>query len=514
MSTADSSPAGDILVVDDTAANLKLLTDILTGAGYRTRPASNGELALRSVRARRPGLILLDIRMPGMDGFEVCRRLKADATTRDIPVIFLSALTEIADKAKGFELGAVDYVAKPFEPREVLARIGTHLALSAANEQFKTQNIHLQRTNEQLTREIAERKRAEEALRESRDRLNGIYLSVGDGIVSVDEDQRIVLFNSAAERIFEHSAASVIGRSLSVLLPERFRTPHEQHVRIFDATGKANRMMGTYGQIYGLRASGEEFPVDATVSQSGISPNKLFTVILRDITERRQAEQVREQLLKRLELLSGRLATAQEEERGKIAYELHEELGQELAILKIHLQLMEKDYRGKTHLREALTIAELALERVRSMSLNLRPPQLDDFGLYVALRAHCTKQADAVGWTLHFDDPEPGERPHPDVELACFRVAQQALVNVAQHANATEVWVTLHKSGDELQLRIRDNGVGFDVGEIRGRTEQPALGLIAMEGRAKLAGGHVEISSSSGGGTEIRAVFPRVVSSG
>jgi PAS domain S-box-containing protein len=295
MSTNDSAtPAGDILVVDDTLTNCWLLTNILHGAGYQVRPTEDGELALRSVQARQPALILLDIRMPGLNGFEVCRRLKADEHTRDIPVIFMSALMNAADIASGFGLGAVDYITKPYDPAEVLARVKTHVTLSMAKKQLKAQNLHLQQVNEQLTHEIAERKRAEEALRETNDRFNGIYASVGEGIITVDRQQRIVLFNAAAERMFGHSAASLVGQPLSILLPESARVPHEVHIRDFDASGQSNRTMGTYGEVYGRRASGEEFPVEATVSQSGISPNKLFTVILRDITERRQAERGRE----------------------------------------------------------------------------------------------------------------------------------------------------------------------------------------------------------------------------
>ena len=120
---AEVVAAGDVLVVDDTLDNLKLLMDILTAAGIHARPAGSGELALRSARAKRPALVLLDIMMPDMDGFEVCRRLKSDAATRDIPVIFLSGLTDTGDKSRGFSLGAVDYITKPFQSEEVLARV-------------------------------------------------------------------------------------------------------------------------------------------------------------------------------------------------------------------------------------------------------------------------------------------------------------------------------------------------------------------------------------------------------
>lgn len=118
---------GTILAVDDTPASLKLLTDILKDEGYEVRSAINGELALRSAKGNPPELVLLDIRMPEMDGFEVCRRLKAQPETSHVPVIFVSALTDTDEKVKGFELGAVDFVTKPYQREELLARVRTHL---------------------------------------------------------------------------------------------------------------------------------------------------------------------------------------------------------------------------------------------------------------------------------------------------------------------------------------------------------------------------------------------------
>lgn len=119
----------NILIVDDTPANLRLLTGILTEQGYKIRAAPNGTLALRAALSDPPDLILLDIMMPEMDGFAVCAQLKSDERTRDIPVIFLSALSEAMDKLKAFSVGGVDYVTKPFQTVEVLARVETHLAL-------------------------------------------------------------------------------------------------------------------------------------------------------------------------------------------------------------------------------------------------------------------------------------------------------------------------------------------------------------------------------------------------
>jgi putative two-component system response regulator len=120
---------GTILVVEDTLASLKLITDILVAEGYQVRPADSGDLALASVEAMPPELILLDIIMPGMDGFEVLRRLKAQDKTCDIPVIILSSITETAQRVEGLNLGAVDFISKPYQPNELLARVRTHMEL-------------------------------------------------------------------------------------------------------------------------------------------------------------------------------------------------------------------------------------------------------------------------------------------------------------------------------------------------------------------------------------------------
>jgi sigma-B regulation protein RsbU (phosphoserine phosphatase) len=129
-----------ILIVDDTPANLRLLSQLLAEQGYHVRPVPDGPLALAAVRAEAPDLILLDIRMPEMDGYHVCENLKSDAQTRDIPIIFISALDATQDKVRAFHTGGVDYVTKPFQAAEVLARVETHLALRKLRKQLLDAN--------------------------------------------------------------------------------------------------------------------------------------------------------------------------------------------------------------------------------------------------------------------------------------------------------------------------------------------------------------------------------------
>jgi sigma-B regulation protein RsbU (phosphoserine phosphatase) len=148
------APKANILIVDDTPANLHLLSKMLAEQGYRARPVPDGLLALAAVRAEAPDLILLDIRMPEMDGYQVCERLKVDAETRDIPVIFISALDATQDKVKAFTVGGVDYVTKPFQCEEVLARVETHLALRRLSKQLQQANEQLQKANRKMEREL------------------------------------------------------------------------------------------------------------------------------------------------------------------------------------------------------------------------------------------------------------------------------------------------------------------------------------------------------------------------
>lgn len=152
-----------ILIVDDVPANLGVLLDFLGDAGYEVLVAESGQSALEQVAYARPDIILLDVLMPGLDGFETCRRLRADERWRDTPILFLSALSDAVDKVRGFEAGALDFISKPLHPQEVLARVQAHL-------QIRALQLDLAAQNERLRDEIALRAEAELQLRESLDR--------------------------------------------------------------------------------------------------------------------------------------------------------------------------------------------------------------------------------------------------------------------------------------------------------------------------------------------------------
>jgi DNA-binding response OmpR family regulator len=221
----DESP--QILIVDDSPEILNLLTDILTYHGYRVRAVSSGNIALKSVTEDTPDMILLDVNMPVMDGYEVCNFLKSNENTSKIPVIFISGLDDAADKVRGFNAGGVDYITKPFQLAEVLARIETHLSLRRLQNQSEGQNIQLQQeiaerelaekelrehkahleelvaertselrnTNAELQKEISEREQLERALEQTNYKLHALVYEYGL------RNQRISLFNQMSEQL-------------------------------------------------------------------------------------------------------------------------------------------------------------------------------------------------------------------------------------------------------------------------------------------------------------------------
>ncbi|TVQ09601.1 MAG: response regulator [Leptolyngbya sp. DLM2.Bin27] len=192
---ASTAQAGTILVVDDTPMNLEVLFDFLSHAGFKVLFAEDGESALETAHYATPDLILLDILMPGLDGYETCRRLKENEATASIPIIFLTALTETTDKVKGFALGAVDFITKPLQYEEVLARVNTHLRLQSLARQLRDQNTR-------LAQEVEDRKQAEADLRRQNQRsqlLAEVTLKIRQSLqiddilqTSVNEVQKIL----------------------------------------------------------------------------------------------------------------------------------------------------------------------------------------------------------------------------------------------------------------------------------------------------------------------------------
>jgi len=213
-----------------------------------------------------------------------------------------------------------------------------------------------------------------------------------------------------------------------------------------------------------------------------------------------------------LRFLSRQLMGAQEVERRHIARELHDQIGQTLTAIKISLQSMERlphPMSFEPHLSETIETVDRTLERVRDLSLDLRPSVLDDLGLAAALESYVERLSERTGISAHCFVQPPETPISPALEITCFRIAQEALTNVARHAQAKNVWVSLRERGNELHLTISDDGVGFDVvSTLRYGAHDEHLGLMGMQERVALVDGEIEIDSGPGRGTEIVARLP------
>jgi len=270
---------GEIMVVEDNPPDLRFLSEILKKAGYQVRPASDGELALRSVRAKQPDLILLDINLPDMTGVEVCNRLKADHETKEIPVIFISALGETDLKVKALEGGGVDYITKPIEPSEVLARINTHIEIHRLQQ-------HLVFQSEKLIAEIDERKRTEKALRESKDQYQFLADNMNDGIASIDENG---VFTYANDKYCE-----LVGYPYSEIIGKNWITIFDQNAQNTITEQLAKRLKGISDayEVENIRKDGKK--VYLRISAAPIFTEEGGTKgsmgIASDITMQKQAE--------------------------------------------------------------------------------------------------------------------------------------------------------------------------------------------------------------------------------
>ncbi|MDX9882215.1 MAG: PAS domain S-box protein [Prolixibacteraceae bacterium] len=277
----------EIIIVDDAADSLKLLSNILETAGYAVRTAEHGNLALSSIKMKKPSLVLLDVMMPEMDGFEVCRRLKADENTRDIPVIFISALDDERSKITGFQVGGVDYISKPIRREEVLARIGVHIRLLRLQ-------LQLEKRNRELQEEIGKRRQSEHILLESEEKYKNLFNSIRDAILVADTTRKIIQCNPAFSDLFGYLPEEIIGQSALIIYK------NEDEFEETDRTISENIDNPNFlFPVYYKKKNGHVFSGETNVFFLLDNHNEVigFIGVIRDITERKKLEQDQFRLL-------------------------------------------------------------------------------------------------------------------------------------------------------------------------------------------------------------------------
>jgi len=363
------------------------------------------------------------------------------------------------------------------------------------------------------TRAEAETSRIRGALEDSQARLAAIVDSAMDAIITVDEQQRVVLFNRAAEQVFRCRREQALGSSVDRFLPSRFRAAHRGHIEQFGRTGGTSRRMGDVTTLWAVRDDdGGEFPIEASISQATESNRHYYTVILRDITVRKQYEDELKARQSELRKLSAQVLEAREEEKTRIARELHDELGQMLTALKMDL--------GWVRQRIGASDAELGMKAermwqtldqtvtsVRRIAADLRPLMLDDLGLPDAAAWLVEDFAKRSGVECEFKLLNAMESNEFERGIAntVYRALQESLTNIGRHADAKHAWILLQIDPGEIRLEVEDNGRGVTAEDM---AKSRSLGLKGMRERVFHIGGSLEVTGAARGGTRVSVRVP------
>ena len=638
-------PTSTILIVDDLPAMSQLIASLLSVEGYQLEFAFSGREALEKAQALGPDLILLDVMMPDMDGFAVCRSLRAIPRLAAVPVIMITALDDRTSRISGLEAGADDFISKPFDPTELRARVRAvtrmdryrrllaeqtryerlielspdgifimdgagqirlanpaMLRMLGADDEAQVRTLPIEtfiapsnrqdcrssldpasdiETQKRLTswflrrdgstfpveinagrfdwdgepmvqaivRDITERKQFEETLYQRNQELATLNRASQHFVSSLDLHQVLVAVLEEVGALFEAASVAVwledtatgelacwraagpggeslqggriaagkglVGCAFStgeVILVDDVRTdprfvpyvetPGSYQLRSalsvpFVAQGKAFGVLQVTDRQPGRFTQGDARLVEALSGIAAIATEN--ALLFRAVNVQRS----------QLRALAGRLAEMQEQERQQLARELHDQLGQTLTVINLSLDLIgqilpsDAPQAVQSHLHDASDLVGQAIRQVRTVMAELRPPVLDDYGLLAALRWYGQQFAQRTGVATEVTDCGVTMRCSSTVETALFRIAQEALNNVAKHAAASKVVVSLQCEEERIRLTIADNGRGFHVGKVRQATDEPHWGFLTMQERALAVGGTLHVTSQPGAGATV-----------
>ncbi len=523
-------PKADIFIVDDELENIQTLSSLLKRHGYAVRGARDGKTALTILNAWPADLILLDILMPHMDGYQVCHQFKADARTRDIPVIFISALDDIADKSRAFQAGGVDYIVKPFQEEEVLMRLSTHLSLNRLQkelqQQVAEQTRELTAANAELRQEIAVRRAAEQRSR----RLSVAIECAAEDIIITDRYGAIEYVNPAFEQITGYCASEVIGRNPNLLKSGRHDPAFYQAMW---QTLLGKRIWK--GRLINRKKDGTLFEQDANIAPilDHVGEISGFVSVKRDVSEQEALKKqlIQAQKMEAIGTLSGGIAhDFNNILAGIIGYmELAiEELAEQLApskklerylqrtleagnraisLVKQILQFSRRDMSAMT----VVPLQPLIKETLRLLQATL--PQT------IAIQLDCSAGQDIIK-----GDPSQIHQVLMNLCTNAYHAMREtggqlfiSLENVTLNQPRQAQAMTI-PPGPYLRIKIQDTGPGIPF-EYQDRIFEPyfttkepdegtGLGLSVTLGIVQSHGGLIEVESNPGQGAEFRIFLP------
>ncbi|MBF2048559.1 MAG: response regulator [Elainella sp. C42_A2020_010] len=460
MSNPAISPKANILVIDDTPENLYLLSSMLTERGYKVRSVTKGSDGLRGAQAAPPDLILLDVRMPEMDGYEVCQQLQQHERTKEIPVIFISASGEVLDKVQAFGVGGVDYITKPFQVEEVLARIETHLMLRRLHAQLEAQNAQLETQNAQLQQEIRERAAAEEKF------AKAFRASPSPIAILTLAEQRFIEVNPSFLRMSSYTETEILNRTIVELKLVTANT-YEQIVQLFQEKGVLQNQ-----ELEICTKHNEIRTVLLSIEQIELAGIPCILNIINDITEYKRLENefislVSHELRTPLNSLIGSLDLLRTGKLGSLS-----EKGQQVLDIAISNSVRLIRLVNDILDLERIKLGKITMQKVQCQAESLLAEAIEAMQS-MAEQAKVVLKGEAIAAEFWAD---------PDRLL---QMLTNLLSNAIKFSEPKQtVWLRACVQSDQLHIQVADQGRGIPTDQLQ-RIFEPFQQVDASDSREK-----------------------------
>lgn len=514
----------NILMVDDQPAKLLSYEAILSELGENLIPAASAKEALEKLLKTDVAVVLMDVSMPEIDGFELAEIIRQHPRFQKTAIIFVSAvhLTDF-DRLKGYQQGAADYLSVPIVPEVLRAKVRVFAELHRKNRQLEQLNTELEQRVVERTQELERKAVALEEINKSlaqkNQELDAILHTAPDIIFSRQPDGARDYLSS---RFYEYTGAptgSAVGLSWLEYMHADDRGPSLENwlrcVQSGDAYECEYRLRGADGSYRWFRA--RAVPVRDSQGDilkwygtcSDIHDRKMLEQSIRDSAI--ELERMVDLRTVELRRLSTRLMSLQDEERRRIAREIHDGLGQELAAAKMILDgILAKDSSSTTRqaASEASQLLDRTIKQVRTISHLLHPPLLDEVGLVSALRWFLEGLSERSGIEIQLEvNPPDLARLKPDLETAIFRIIQEALTNMFRHSGASNGRVSVTEKDEHIVVLVRDDGKGIQETIVQLRPESVGVGIGGMRQRVTELGGRLRLANAHPG-TIVEVVIP------